>query len=122
MKFKPSDFMSIHLGDYNPGLHTTEAMARAAQEAFDRWLSEQLVVYGDSNVAACTAWRTIIDENEDTHKARIIYIEPIVKARPKMLDDLYSDISIRVFGLTPKQIERMKNYYEANTGAKAKDL
>jgi predicted outer membrane protein len=48
-------------------------MAEKAQAAFDKWLSEQQVVYGDKLQDVFTTYK----EERDTHKARLVCIEEL---------------------------------------------
>ncbi len=72
LKFKPEDFEQAFFETFAEK-HNASYIA---QKIFDKWLSEQKVVYGqppefyDWTVDKCPT---------DTHTARIICIEPIVK-------------------------------------------
>jgi hypothetical protein len=54
---------------------TYSEMVELAQAEFDKWLSEQQVVYG---IKGTTGWDKIKNQ-VDTHKAYIVCIEPLEK-------------------------------------------
>ena len=54
-------------------IELAELATNAAQAAFDKWLSEQQVVYGDKLQDVFTTYK----EERDTHKARLVCIEEL---------------------------------------------
>ncbi len=54
---------------------TAELMARVSQKLFDKWLSEQPIVFG--NCAGARAWT--YENDNDTHTARLVCVEEIQK-------------------------------------------
>lgn len=79
MKFTGSMF-----GYHGATLYTEQA-SQLAQAAFDKWLGEQQVVYGQKNKYGIMEWGQYSDEEmeietpslTDTHRARLICIEEL---------------------------------------------
>jgi hypothetical protein len=84
LKFKPEDFEQEHHGGFGKDFVSIKEASKIASSLFDKWLSEQKIVYGtkypDNSMGAWTYQK--FEEtgcNPDTHTARLVCIEPIVK-------------------------------------------
>ena len=78
LKFEASDFDLLHETRRFP---LGESAAVIAQDIFDRWLESQIVVYGCIPPAEEMRFWNEKQISKDTHKARLVVIEPIEKVK-----------------------------------------
>ncbi len=63
-----------------------------AQEIFDKWLSEQPVVYGHVKEGTPNFWGPKNSKFDDNHTARIIDIQPIEKPKCSHSNVIYNSV------------------------------
>ncbi len=81
--FQPMDFFDL---DENIAMYGDAA--KLAQDKFDKWLSEQPVVFGIKIQHEYYAAQTVHKEGFDTHQARLVDIQPIEKEKCEHEPDL----------------------------------
>ncbi len=94
---------------------STHQAASAAQYEFDKWLSEQPVVFGHVKEGTPNFWGPKNSKFDDNHTARIIDIQPIEKPKVMSLSEA-NQLSVKICGLDLEQIEKLIAFYMRETG------